>query len=133
MNISERNAKLKNLIICMKCGMSGNVCDYNCSTQYEAGNTKEIIENLEEISDILTHCGEYKDIFQAMFNHIKRVKDHYMTKHLNHEELSHDEIITFGNYITLYNACINAMIGKEIKELYPGEEGDKYDNNVKTN
>jgi len=53
MTNEERNKKLKHLITCMKCEVSGKVCDENCPTQYEAGNLGEIIENLEAISEIL--------------------------------------------------------------------------------
>lgn len=53
MTREERNIKLKHLITCMKCEVSGNVCDDNCPTQYEAGNMGEIIENLETISKML--------------------------------------------------------------------------------
>lgn len=51
--IEERNNKLKHLITCMKCEVSGKSCDENCPTQYNAGNMGEVIENLEEISKIL--------------------------------------------------------------------------------
>ena len=47
------NTKLKALITCMKCEVSGKPCDDNCPTQYEAGHTGEIIENLEAISKLL--------------------------------------------------------------------------------
>lgn len=47
------NTKLKALITCMKCEVSGKPCDDNCPTQYEAGHTGEIIENLEAISKAL--------------------------------------------------------------------------------
>lgn len=50
MTIAERNKKLKHFIICLKCEVSGKPCDNNCSTQYDAGNMGEIIENLEAIS-----------------------------------------------------------------------------------
>ena len=53
MTIAERNEKLKALITCMKCEVSGKPCDDNCPTQYEAGHTGEIIENLEAISKLL--------------------------------------------------------------------------------
>ena len=53
MTREERNIKLKHLITCMKCEVSGKVCDDNCPTQYEAGNMGEIIENLEAISKML--------------------------------------------------------------------------------
>ena len=53
MTREERNNKLKYLIACMKCEVSGKCCDENCPTQYNAGNMGEIIENLEEISKIL--------------------------------------------------------------------------------
>ena len=53
MTKEERNNKLKYLITCMKCGVSGKCCDENCPTQYYAGNMGEIIKNLEEISKIL--------------------------------------------------------------------------------
>ena len=53
MTKEERNNKLKHLITCMKCGVSGKSCDENCPTQYSAGNMGEIIKNLEEISKIL--------------------------------------------------------------------------------
>ena len=53
MTRKERNNKLKHLVTCMKCEVNGKRCDENCSTQYDAGNTGEIIENLEEISKIL--------------------------------------------------------------------------------
>ena len=53
MTKEERNNKLKYLITCMKCKVSGKCCDENCPTQYNAGNMGEIIKNLEEISKIL--------------------------------------------------------------------------------
>jgi len=53
MTREERNIKLKHLITCMRCEVSGKVCDENCSTQYECGNMGEIIENLEAISKIM--------------------------------------------------------------------------------
>ena len=53
MTIEERNNKLKHLITCMKCEVSGKCCDENCPTQYYAGNMGEVIENLEEISKIM--------------------------------------------------------------------------------
>lgn len=53
MTISERNNKLKHFINCLKCEVSGKNCDVNCSTQYDAGNMGEIIENLEAISKAL--------------------------------------------------------------------------------
>ena len=53
MTIVERNNKLKHFIACLKCEVSGKCCDDNCSTQYDAGNMGEIIENLEAISKAL--------------------------------------------------------------------------------
>ena len=53
MTIAERNNKLKYFITCLKCEVSGKCCDNNCSTQYDAGNMGEIIENLEAISKAL--------------------------------------------------------------------------------
>jgi hypothetical protein len=53
MTIEERNDKLKHFITCLKCEVSGKCCDDNCSTQYDAGNMGEIIENLEAISKAL--------------------------------------------------------------------------------
>ncbi len=53
MTTKERNQKLKHYITCLKCGVSGKVCDENCSTQYDAGTMGEIIENLEAISKML--------------------------------------------------------------------------------
>ena len=53
MTIAERNNKLKHFITCLKCEVNGKPCDVNCSTQYEAGNMGEIIENLEAISKAL--------------------------------------------------------------------------------
>ena len=53
MTREERNNKLKYLITCMKCEVSGKLCDENCTIQYESGNMEEIIENLEGISKIL--------------------------------------------------------------------------------
>lgn len=60
MTREERNIKLKHLITCMKCEVSGKVCDENCPTQYAAGNMGEIIENLEAISEIMeqTPCED---------------------------------------------------------------------------
>ena len=49
MTISERNNKLKHFITCLKCEVSSKCCNDNCSTQYDAGNMGEIIENLEAI------------------------------------------------------------------------------------
>ena len=60
MNLSERIIKLKHLITCMKCEVSGKVCDENCPTQYAAGNLGEIIENLEAISEILEQQSTVK-------------------------------------------------------------------------
>ena len=54
MTLSERNTKLKCFIKCLKCEVSGKNCDTNCPTQYDAGNTGEIIENLEAISEHLS-------------------------------------------------------------------------------
>jgi hypothetical protein len=69
MTIAERINKLKHFIACLKCEVSGKPCDVNCSTQYDAGNMGEIIENLEAISKALeqepqtfkwcTDCKEY--------------------------------------------------------------------------
>ncbi len=53
MTIVERNNKLKHFITCLKCEISGKCCDDNCSTQYDAGNMGEIIENLEAILKVL--------------------------------------------------------------------------------
>lgn len=53
LTITARNEKLKHLIACMKCEVSGKECDENCPTQYGAGNMGEIIENLEAISKAL--------------------------------------------------------------------------------
>lgn len=53
MTNEERNIKLKHLITCMKCEVSGKECNENCPTQYAAGNMGEIIENLEAISEIM--------------------------------------------------------------------------------
>lgn len=53
MTREERIEKLRHLIICMKCEVSGKPCDNNCPTQYDAGHTGEIIENLEEIAKAL--------------------------------------------------------------------------------
>lgn len=53
MTREERIEKLRHLITCMKCEVSGKPCNNNCSTQYNAGNVGEIIENLEEIVKVL--------------------------------------------------------------------------------
>ena len=53
MTSKERVEKLRCLITCMKCEVSGKECDNNCPTQYDAGNMGEIIENLEEIAKAL--------------------------------------------------------------------------------
>ncbi len=53
MTREEQNCKLKAFITCLKCEVSGKCCDLNCSTQYDAGNMGEIIENLEAISKAL--------------------------------------------------------------------------------
>lgn len=53
MTITERNDKLKHFITCLKCELSGKCCDDECSTQYDAGNMGEIVENLETISKLL--------------------------------------------------------------------------------
>lgn len=53
MTVVERNDKLRHFIACLKCEVSGECCDDNCPTQYEAGNMGEIIENLEAISKAL--------------------------------------------------------------------------------
>lgn len=64
MTREERNIKLKHLITCMKCEVSGKVCDENCPTQYEAGNMGEIIENLEAISETMEQqpCEDWYDV-----------------------------------------------------------------------
>ena len=71
MTTEDRNIKLKHLITCMKCEVSGKVCDENCPTQYEAGNMGEIIENLEAISEIMEHqpcenCISRKDMLAVL-------------------------------------------------------------------
>lgn len=53
MTSKERVEKLRCLITCMKCEVSGKECDNNCPTQYDTGNMGEIIENLEEIAKAL--------------------------------------------------------------------------------
>lgn len=53
MTREKRIEKLRHLITCMKCEVSGKYCDDNCFTQYAAGNMGEIIENLEEITKAL--------------------------------------------------------------------------------
>ena len=45
--MKDRIIKLKSLITCLKCSVSGKKCDDNCETIYHAGNMGEIIENLE--------------------------------------------------------------------------------------
>ena len=66
MNIAERNNKLKHFITCLKCEVSGKCCDDNCSTQYDAGNMGEIIENLEAISKALEQEPRWISITECM-------------------------------------------------------------------
>ena len=63
MTIAERNNKLKHFITCLKCEVSGKCCDDNCSTQYDAGNMGEIIENFEAISKALEQESVLDKIF----------------------------------------------------------------------
>lgn len=65
MTITERNNKLKHFITCLKCEVSGKCCDDNCSTQYDAGNMGEIIENLEAISKAL----EQETVSKESYDH----------------------------------------------------------------
>ena len=53
MTKEKRVEKLRHFITCLKCEVSGKCCDNNCPTQYNAGNMREIIENLEEIAKAL--------------------------------------------------------------------------------
>lgn len=64
MTREEKIEKLRHLITCMKCEVSGKCCDDNCPTQYEAGNMGEIIENLEEIAKALEQepCEDWYDV-----------------------------------------------------------------------
>ena len=64
MTIAERNNKLKHFITCLKCEVSGKPCDVNCSTQYDAGNMGEIIENLEAISKALEQETVSKESYE---------------------------------------------------------------------
>ena len=80
MTMEERNIKLKHFITCMKCEVSGKVCDDNCPTQYEAGNMGEIIENLEAISKILEQescedCISRAETVQFLINHSSDFED----------------------------------------------------------
>ena len=80
MTIAERNKKLKHLIDCLKCRVSGRPCHDECSTGYDAGTMGEIIENLEVISKVLELNSDNKKIMTngekilaAFPNAIKRV------------------------------------------------------------
>jgi len=75
MTIAERNNKLKHFITCLKCEVSGKVCDDNCSTQYDAGNMGEIIENLEAISKALEQ--EPMEKFKSVKAHIFKLAGDY--------------------------------------------------------
>ena len=66
MTIAERNKKLKHLITCMKCEVSGKCCDDNCPTQYDAGNMGEIIENLEAISKALEQESKWIPVSERL-------------------------------------------------------------------
>lgn len=66
MQIEDRNKKLKHLITCMKCEVSGKICDANCATQYEAGNMGEIIENLEAISKTLEQVPRWIPVSEKL-------------------------------------------------------------------
>ena len=66
MQIEDRNKKLKHLITCMKCEVSGKICDANCPTQYEAGNMGEIIENLEAISKTLGQVPRWISVSEKL-------------------------------------------------------------------
>ena len=70
MTREERNNKLKHFITCLKCEVSGKCCDDNCSTQYDAGNMGEIIENLEAISKAL----EQEPILDKIYADIQRLR-----------------------------------------------------------
>ena len=65
MTIAERNNKLKHFIACLKCKVSGKSCDVNCSVQYDAGNMRDIIENLEAISKVIEQEQYYKDLAES--------------------------------------------------------------------
>ena len=68
MTIAERNNKLKYFITCLKCEVSGKCCDLNCSTQYDAGNMGEIIENLEAISKALEQEPKWIPVSERLPN-----------------------------------------------------------------
>ena len=70
MTREERNNKLKHFITCLKCEVSGKCCDDNCSTQYDAGNMGEIIENLEAISKAL----EQEPVIDKIYADIPRLR-----------------------------------------------------------
>lgn len=80
MTTEERNIKLKHLITCMKCEVSGKVCDENCPTQYEAGNMGEIVENLEAISEILEQNEKLKKALDKIREEIEDIPNNPSTK-----------------------------------------------------
>ncbi len=98
--------------------LRGRCVPFKKATRIKLKELLEIVENMESEEN-----NPYKEIFIDMFNHIKRVHDHYLQKN---KALTHDEQITYGNYITLFNACVNALIGKEIKEIYLGENENEH-------
>lgn len=77
MTIVERNDKLKHFITCLKCEVSGECCDANCPTQYAAGNTGEIIENLEAISKVL----EQETVSREVYEHEYFLRKDFEFKH----------------------------------------------------
>lgn len=102
MTIAERNNKLKHLIDCLKCRVSGRPCHEDCSIQYDAGNMGEIIENLEAISEILEqepitkndlaveykaeNCIDREIVSSYVESHIQEINTGYgdLNAHTNH-------------------------------------------------
>ena len=100
MTIEDRNNKLKHYIKCLKCEVSGTICSMECSTQYEAGNSGEIIENLEAISkhlehEAVAHNTEFnlQSFYEKLVMNYDIVATHKLRGHLCQIIMSNDRTI----------------------------------------
>jgi len=101
----EINTKLKALITCMKCEVSGKPCDDNCPTQYEAGHTGEIIENLEAISKLLEQepcedCISRQAVFELIDFYDGQNQQHFTVDNLRDDVENVLPVIPKGVTIT---------------------------------
>lgn len=121
----ERKLKLKNLITCMKCEVSGKVCDANCPTQYDAGNMGEIIENFEWISKLLEQESKPMEKFESVKDHIFKLASDYKCWD---NRLTHDEALELC-HILEQEPCEDCISRKAALDMATTIQTDDYSGN----